>query len=125
MVWHYHDDDVAGSDAAVSLSVGGLPVSIANAKLTHHRIDQHHSNAYAEWLRMGSPVAPNEQQYAALEAAIATFLEWRKQFCDDRGELLPKFQPDPMIASFMRDADDPETFARDAIPVPKGPVDTW
>jgi xylan 1,4-beta-xylosidase len=67
MVWHYHDDDVAGPDAAVSLAVGGLPASLASAQLTHHRIDEHHSNAYAEWLRMGSPVAPNETQYATLE----------------------------------------------------------
>ncbi|HUG11596.1 MAG TPA: beta-xylosidase [Opitutaceae bacterium] len=71
MVWHYHDDDVAGPDAAVSLSVGGLPASQAAAKLTHYRIDQNHSNAYAEWLRMGSPVAPNEQQYATLEKVSA------------------------------------------------------
>jgi xylan 1,4-beta-xylosidase len=67
MVWHYHDDDVSGADAAVSLAVDGLPASLKSARLTHHRIDQHHSNAYAEWLRMGSPVAPNEQQYATLE----------------------------------------------------------
>jgi xylan 1,4-beta-xylosidase len=71
MVWHYHDDDVAGPDAAVSLAVDGLPGSLKSARLTHHRIDQHHSNAYAEWLRMGSPVAPNEQQYATLEKVSA------------------------------------------------------
>jgi hypothetical protein len=29
-----------------------------------------------------------------------------------------------MIASFMRDPDDP-VFAREAIPVPKGPIETW
>jgi xylan 1,4-beta-xylosidase len=77
MVWHYHDDDVAGPDAAVSLAVSGLPASLASARLTHHRIDQHHSNAYAEWLRMGSPVAPNEQQYATLEkvSALATLAD--------------------------------------------------
>jgi nifR3 family TIM-barrel protein len=62
---------------------------------------------------------------ADFEAAIAEYLEWRKPFCDERGELLPKYQPGPLVASFMRDADDPEAFARDTIPVPKGPVDTW
>jgi xylan 1,4-beta-xylosidase len=67
MVWHYHDDDVAGPDAAVSLALAGLPAGLTTAKLSHTRIDQHHSNAYAEWLRMGSPVAPNEAQYAQLE----------------------------------------------------------
>jgi xylan 1,4-beta-xylosidase len=71
MVWHYHDDDVAGPDAAVSLALAGLPANIANAKLTHHRIDQQHSNAYAEWLRLGSPVAPDPKQYAAIEQASA------------------------------------------------------
>jgi len=71
MVWHYHDDDIAGPDAAVSLAVAGLPAGLKEAKLTHTRIDQQHSNAYAEWLRMGSPVAPNEAQYAQLEKSSA------------------------------------------------------
>jgi xylan 1,4-beta-xylosidase len=71
MVWHYHDDDVAGPDAAVSLAIAGLPAGLADAKLTHFRIDHQHSNAYAEWLRLGSPVAPNEKQYAQLEQASA------------------------------------------------------
>ena len=71
MVWHYHDDDVAGPDAAVTLALAGLPANLATARLTHYRIDQNHSNAYAEWLRMGSPVAPNEAQYAQLEKTSA------------------------------------------------------
>jgi xylan 1,4-beta-xylosidase len=71
MVWHYHDDDVAGPDAAVKLALDGLPAGLTSAKLTHTRIDQQHSNAYAEWLRMGSPVAPNEAQYAQLEQSSA------------------------------------------------------
>ena len=71
MVWHYHDDDVAGPDAEVTLALTGLPAGAAAARLTHYRIDQHHSNAYAEWQRMGSPVAPDAAQYAALERASA------------------------------------------------------
>lgn len=61
---------------------------------------------------------------ADFEKALADYLAWRRQFCDDAGELLPKFRPDPLVASFLRDPDDP-VFQRDAIPVPKGPVDTW
>jgi len=61
---------------------------------------------------------------ADFEAALADYLAWRRQFCDERGELLPKYRPDPMVASFLRDPGDP-VFARDAIPVPKGPVETW
>ncbi len=71
MVWHYHDDDVAGPDAAVQLVIDGLPASLKAAKLTHTRIDQQHSNAYAEWLRMGSPAAPTAAQYAQLEKSSA------------------------------------------------------
>ena len=69
MVWHYHDDDVSGPDAAVTLAVTGLPAGVGNATVSHYRIDQRHSNAYAEWLRMGSPLAPDPAQYAALQKA--------------------------------------------------------
>ncbi len=62
---------------------------------------------------------------ADFDAAIAEFLSWRQQFCDDRGELLAKFAPAPMVASFMREEDDPASTTRDAIPVPKGPVEVW
>jgi xylan 1,4-beta-xylosidase len=69
MVWHYHDDDVPGPDAAVDLAVAGLPASVGEAVLTHYRIDEHHSNAYAAWKRMGSPIAPDRGQYATMQAA--------------------------------------------------------
>ncbi len=62
---------------------------------------------------------------ADFEAAIAEYLAWRAQFLDERGELQTKFAPAPMVASFMRDPDDPASFARDSIPVPKGPVEVW
>jgi xylan 1,4-beta-xylosidase len=69
MVWHYHDDDVSGPDAAVTLALTGLPARVAGATVTHYRIDQQHSNAYAEWRRMGSPIAPDPAQYAAMQRA--------------------------------------------------------
>ena len=59
---------------------------------------------------------------ADFEAAIAEFLVWRTQFCDERGDLLTKYAPAPMVASFMATEDGAE---RSAIPVPKGPVDVW
>jgi nifR3 family TIM-barrel protein len=62
---------------------------------------------------------------ADFAAAIAEYLEWRAQFCDEHGALKEKFQPEPMIASFMRDPNATDVFDRDAIPVPKGAVDTW
>jgi xylan 1,4-beta-xylosidase len=69
MVWHYHDDDVAGPDAAVELAIAGFPADVHGALVTHYRIDEMHSNSYAEWKRLCSPIAPNEAQYAQMEKA--------------------------------------------------------
>lgn len=65
MVWHYHDDDVAGPDAAVSLALKSLPVG--QMQVMHYRIDADHSNSYDAWKRMGSPQQPTAEQYASLE----------------------------------------------------------
>lgn len=63
---------------------------------------------------------------ADFHAAVAEYIGWRAQFCDDKGELLPRFGLEPMVASFMRpEGDEPAGLNRNAIPVPKGPVDTW
>jgi xylan 1,4-beta-xylosidase len=69
MLWHYHDDDLAGPDAQVEIALGGLPSAATTARVTRYQIDQDHSNAYAAWQRLGSPGAPNEEQYAALQRA--------------------------------------------------------
>jgi tRNA-dihydrouridine synthase B len=55
---------------------------------------------------------------------LENYLRWRAQFCDEQGELLPRFRPAAMVASFMREADPPST-RRTAIPVPQGPVEVW
>jgi xylan 1,4-beta-xylosidase len=69
MAWHYHDDDLPGPEAAVTLGLSGLPVASGLTRLRHYRIDEHHSNAYALWLRMGSPQDPTPGQYSQLERA--------------------------------------------------------
>ncbi len=61
---------------------------------------------------------------AGFEALLAAYEMWRAQFLDERGELRPQYRPDPLVASFMRDGSDP-AGRREAIPVPKGPVDVW
>ena len=77
LVWHYHDDDLPGADADVRLSLRGLSRTLANgAKVTHYRVDRDHSNSYAAWLTMGSPIAPTKPQRAALiEAASLKTLD--------------------------------------------------
>ncbi len=69
LVWHYHDDDVAGPEAAVTLSIDGLPPSVLIARFAHYRVDQDHSNAYTAWLQMGSPAHPTPEQHQQLETA--------------------------------------------------------
>jgi xylan 1,4-beta-xylosidase len=69
LVWHYHDDDVPGPDAAVTLTVDGLPVAAGQSKLVHYRIDATHSNAFTAWQRLGAPPAPTPEHYAQLEKA--------------------------------------------------------
>jgi xylan 1,4-beta-xylosidase len=68
LVWHYHDDDVPGPAAAISLNLSGLPLP-SNVKVTEYRIDQEHSNSFAAWRKMGSPQSPSPDQYAELEKA--------------------------------------------------------
>lgn len=69
LVWYYHDDDLAGPPAAVDLAITGLPAGVTRVNVAHHRVDENHSNAYALWQKLGSPVAPSKSQYAQLAAA--------------------------------------------------------
>ena len=62
---------------------------------------------------------------AGFDAALAEYLAWRAQFCDANGGLLEKYAPAPMVSSFMRKPGSPASVGRDAIPVPRGPVDVW
>jgi tRNA-dihydrouridine synthase B len=54
---------------------------------------------------------------------LENYIRWRRQFLDEHGELLPRFQQAPMVASFMRD--EPASTQREHIPVPKGAVEVW
>ncbi len=60
---------------------------------------------------------------AEFHNVLENYTHWRRQFLDDNGELLPRFQPSPMMASFMRD--EPAVAQREQMPVPKGPVEVW
>jgi xylan 1,4-beta-xylosidase len=69
LVWHYHDDDVAGAEAAVEIEVEGLDETDGRLSVKHYRIDERHSNAFTTWKEMGSPQEPTAAQYATLETA--------------------------------------------------------
>ena len=67
LIYSHHDDrDVAG-EREVCLSITGFGGQ-KGLKLRHYRIDTQHSNAYAQWLREGSPDYPDEKQYTAIKA---------------------------------------------------------
>jgi tRNA-dihydrouridine synthase B len=53
---------------------------------------------------------------------LENYRRWRVQFLDDSGELQTRYQPGPMVASFMQE---PGVAQRQSIPVPKGPVEVW
>ncbi|MEO8484065.1 MAG: beta-xylosidase [Acidobacteriota bacterium] len=69
LVWNYHDDDLPGTGADVSVTIAGLPAG--RPTLAHYRVDNDHGNAYARWKAMGSPQTPTPAQYAELERAGA------------------------------------------------------
>jgi xylan 1,4-beta-xylosidase len=68
MVWHYHDDDVKGPDAHVTLKLNGLGKA-KTRKVSQLIVDGTHGNAYAAWQKMGSPQSPDFKQYQVLETA--------------------------------------------------------
>lgn len=69
MLWNYHDDDLTGPDARVTLRLSGLEGG--SARVTEYRIDETHSNSYTVWKRMGSPQSPTPEQVRELEKAGA------------------------------------------------------
>ncbi len=60
---------------------------------------------------------------AQFDTVLENYVRWRRQFLDASGELQIRFQPAPLVASFMREAAD--GVIPQAISVPKGPVERW
>ena len=69
MAWHYHDDDVPGPDADVSLILNGPPSNTDKPRIRQFRIDERHTNPWVLWKDMGSPAKPTADQYQQLEEA--------------------------------------------------------
>jgi xylan 1,4-beta-xylosidase len=67
LLWNYHDDELAGTDATVSLDLSGL--GRGDRSVTLWYVDPQRANAFAAWKAMGSPQSPNEVQYQQLEQA--------------------------------------------------------
>jgi xylan 1,4-beta-xylosidase len=67
LAWHYHDDDLSGDPAEITLNLDGAPAGLPT--LTRHLIDESHSNGYTAWLAMDLPAAPTPAQLAELQKA--------------------------------------------------------
>jgi tRNA-dihydrouridine synthase B len=86
----------------------------------------------APWYaRRFGPAKPFKQRIVTMvsrtdfEAALAEYQAWRIQFCDEQGELLPKYAPGALLPSFMQPEAERSVLERQAIPVPKGPIEVW
>jgi xylan 1,4-beta-xylosidase len=67
LAWHYHDDDVTGAAADITLNLSGTPSG--NPKITRTLIDENHSNSFTAWLAMESPKSPTADQLRELVEA--------------------------------------------------------
>ena len=64
---------------------------------------------------------------ADYDSLLASYVEWRRQFVDEEGNLLPRYAPSELALNF-RDADsaaEPAAAKRENIPVPAGPNSLW
>jgi xylan 1,4-beta-xylosidase len=94
MVWNYHDDDVEGPAAKVSLLFPG----IGRCTFERYLIDEEHSNAFTAWKKIGSPQSPTADQYKELEQA------GQLQRIEDPGEHYSQISDTRMIFTLPRKA---------------------
>ena len=69
LLWNYHDDDVAATDAQVEVIAEHLPSGVQRVSTILWRIDRDHANAYEIWKQMGAPQFPSTRQYLRLQSA--------------------------------------------------------
>lgn len=67
LAWNYDDRDVSAPPANITIHLRGLHGNAAH--LQEYLVDRDHANAYAHWLKSGSPAAPTASQQSALIAA--------------------------------------------------------
>jgi len=67
LVYNHHDDWGMAEPYEIRLVIDGLPTVDTPLTMSHYRIDQEHSNAYAEWVRQGRPMYPTPAQREAIK----------------------------------------------------------
>ncbi len=101
LVWNYHDDDVQEGAADVALTIVG--VKPGACRLAHFRMDETHSNAFAEWKKMGSPQAVTGADYERLEAAGRLEALENKALASDGALTLSTYLPRQGVSLFRVD----------------------
>jgi xylan 1,4-beta-xylosidase len=92
LIYHHHDDWDLTGDSTINLEIGNLPFTVSEVTVTHYRIDDAHSNAYAEWQKQGQPMYPDAEQYAAIKARDSLeLLEPAQKVAVTGGKLALKF----------------------------------
>lgn len=66
LLYCHHDDWDVRETFDIDFQLTGIPEGRITVR--HYRIDEAHSNAYAEWMRQGMPNYPDAGQYAAIKA---------------------------------------------------------
>jgi xylan 1,4-beta-xylosidase len=69
LLWNYHDDDLPAPASQIDLSIESLPEDLSRALVEDFRVDERHSNSYAEWKSMGSPQTLDPLQQKKLQSA--------------------------------------------------------
>jgi xylan 1,4-beta-xylosidase len=68
LLYSHHDDWDLKTETPVEVVIDHLPLPGSAWRVEHYRIDAEHSNAYAEWLRQGSPMYPSGEQRAQIKS---------------------------------------------------------
>jgi xylan 1,4-beta-xylosidase len=67
LAWHYHDDDLSGPEASITVQLTNTPEG--KPKQIRTLIDDGHSNSFIAWQALGSPQKPTADQIRMLEDA--------------------------------------------------------
>jgi xylan 1,4-beta-xylosidase len=68
LIYNHHDDWDMSENCEIEVTIENLPFDKPDLCLRHYRIDQSHSNAYAEWVHQGKPMYPTESQRKAIKS---------------------------------------------------------
>ncbi len=92
LLYCHHDDWDREDKFDIDLKLEHLPME-GRVRIRHLRIDDQHSNAYAEWLRQGKPDYPTAGQYEAIKARDGLeYLEAPEEMLVHEGRLERRFE---------------------------------